>query len=212
MRWRLLLILTSLLVRHAYAANYVSFAQQTTLNTQPAWDEWGSGNDPPGVEYRADNASATSVSGVIAMPTAVPPGTYRVWGKFKGDSPFRATLSLPGGDITKVLEDDDSNKYWTDFGTIIASTPVGSVNVVLDRSPSGAIGSSAVMGLVFTTLLSSVMTTDDYLQSWPSPTAEDTSAAVAGNYIQNSSFESGITEVSLSGNELKWFDSSDLWS
>lgn len=216
MRYILIFLLLSVRV---YGVNLLSLAQQMTLNTQTGWSEFPEANTPPGFSYRSQSPTSTTVrTGIVVMPTGVPAGVWRVLMKVIAFSPAsgtltnRVTISMPSGDIVRTPDDRDGDKYWTDYGLVTLSTALTNFGIKMDTTLGGPIGNCGIMAACFTTAISGVVTSDDYIQTWNLSATEDTSAPYAGNYVKNSSFEAGLTEVSLSSNTEKWFDVTDMWS
>jgi glycosyl hydrolase family 39 (putative alpha-L-iduronidase)/YXYXY domain-containing protein len=158
------------------------------------WRPYNLGDSPEGGSMGWLHANVKSVDGIIALPQALPPGTYFFFLKgINYDDGSRLQLSCGGGTSAPVRPDNrDWNGQWTEQIRLQVNQPADSVTLTLIKvgDPSRT-DKYLLRGLYITGNPDVVVDGNDTVIRASYPTRMDDSAPARGNLFPNGSFEAG---------------------
>jgi hypothetical protein len=170
----------------------------TSLNVAVSnpWYTYNSGDAPEGAYMGWLLTGTNTITTTIVLPQALTPGRYYIFLKgISYDNNVSVKTTIGGVDSTSVVADDrDITRYWTDRMVIDVGTASSSLVLSVMRNQSVLVGDQKLLlkGLYITSDSLESVNRDDVVLQLVYPTVMDDSAAVPGNLVVNSGFETGI--------------------
>ena len=164
------------------------------LTGQTNWYFYNGGDAPEGA-YMGWLFQASTLSGSVQLPWPLPPGKYYVffYGISYDNNDTMQAIIGGGTSPSVVLNDRDTNKYWSDRAVVDVSTASSSLQVLLTRNPAVTADQRYLFRGIYITDDSGItMTWDGIAVNLAYPTVMDDSAPVKGNLVPNGGFETPI--------------------
>lgn len=196
MRYLLTLLLLCPWLAHGISLSWYG-SPETGISSQTHWQE---DNDPVNTsQIRNTSSSVTNVSFYVmtnSVNPVIPPGNYKMWYKCnpypQSYKQAYATVSGGGTPVTAPLSfyESDYASVWKYIGIVNVPTQTDRFTFTITRTnlvQSWPHNAHAVYANTDTNV--TLIGNSEAVQTWIPPTTTNTSAAIPGNILPNSSFE-----------------------